>query len=119
MDSSSNIYCKIELIKKGIHSLHLNIHLNPDAPNIKNGQTSITWSPTGEELDFLNDALSLIDQHKKNKHITFSTRSQNDAVKETIESQIDNKLEQNNNKYFQKRNKINDPTNESIEQIIS
>ena len=118
MDSSPNIFCKIELIKKGIHSLHLNIHLNPEAPNIHEEHSSITWTPTIEEQDFLIDVLSLIEHQKKNKHMTFSTRTQINT-KDTLESQIDNTLEQNTRRNLQKEDKKVDTIDKRIEQILN
>jgi len=41
----SNIYFKLELIKKN-KALNVNIHLNPQAENIIYDEQTLTWTPT-------------------------------------------------------------------------
>jgi hypothetical protein len=121
MDSSYNIFCKIELIKNTKQSLNMNIHINPEAPNINQESNSVTWTPTKEEQEFLMDVLLLINDHKNNKHITFSKKDKNliDSI-ESNKKTMDTSIEQTIEKHLEsKRKPIEEEKYKAIEKIIT
>ena len=65
MVKNDNIFVKIQ-IEKDRHSgnLLLNIHFNKDAPNFSTDNNDISWSPTFEEINFIEETFEMISNCK-------------------------------------------------------
>ena len=70
MNKHDKIYVKIQIEKdKDSGELTIRTHFDPDAPNLFQEKSSISWYPTHEEIEFINETFELISKHKsKDNH---------------------------------------------------
>lgn len=65
MRKSDNIFVKLQIEKdENSGELILNIHFEKDTPNFFTDKDVISWCPTIEEINFVNEAFELIAKNK-------------------------------------------------------
>ena len=86
MGKQNNIYVKIQLEKNDLTgNLILRTQFDANAPNFLQDDNQISWCPTTEELEFLNEAFNLLSKNQRKK----SSQNNNDdlsLVEETIDT---------------------------------
>jgi hypothetical protein len=78
MKKSDNIFLKLQIEKDASSGdLILNIHFNKDTPNLITEKDEISWCPTVEEINFVNEAFDLIAKNKgfKQKKVHIESNS--------------------------------------------
>jgi hypothetical protein len=68
MKKQENIYVSLQL-EKDVTSgeLMINIQFDRNAPNFFTNKNMISWSPTSEELNFINEAYGVLHKTKHHK----------------------------------------------------
>lgn len=93
MKKQENIFVSLQL-DKDITSgeLVLNIQFDRNAPNFFTNKNTISWCPTNEELDFINEAFGMLSKrkHQKHDHMDDSNlhESDTDPIREADEREI-------------------------------
>jgi hypothetical protein len=65
MDKNANIYVKLQIEKsQKSGNLLLNIHFDKDAPNFSEDKHSISWTPTLDEISFIEETFQMISNYK-------------------------------------------------------
>lgn len=68
MKKNDNIFVKLQIEKdESSGELMLNIHFNKDTPNFVTDKDVISWCPTIEEINFVNEAFEMISKRKNCK----------------------------------------------------
>ncbi len=68
MRKNDNIFVKLQIEKdENSGGLMLNIHFNKDVPNFFTEEDVISWRPTIEEINFVNEAFEMISKRKSHK----------------------------------------------------
>lgn len=69
MKKNENIYVKLQIEKDGDSGkLTLNVHFDKDTANFHTDKNVLSWCPTIEEIDFVNEAFEMISKCKSLKH---------------------------------------------------
>jgi len=64
--SPKEIYVKIQIDKDpDTNNLQIVTQFDKNAPNFSHDQDHICWIPTSEELAFMNEAFTMVQNHKK------------------------------------------------------
>jgi hypothetical protein len=94
MKKQENMYISLQL-DKDITSgeLVLNIQFDRNAPNFFTNKNTISWCPTNEELDFINEAFGLITKKKHpqqdhNEEPDFTSADSGEPIREADETEI-------------------------------
>jgi len=65
MKEHNNIYVKIQIEKnQDSGDLRIRTFFDPNAPNFFRDKDGISWCPTQEEIDFINESSGLIPKHR-------------------------------------------------------
>lgn len=65
MNKNDNIFVKLQIERdQNSGNLTINVHFDKNAPNFWPGKDDISWSPTLEEIDFIEETFQLIPKHK-------------------------------------------------------
>lgn len=69
MKKQENIYVSLQL-DKDVSSGEIVLHIQFDrnAPNFYTNKNTISWSPTNEELDFINEAFGMLSKKKNQRN---------------------------------------------------
>ena len=88
MTKQGNIYVKIQLEKDDRSGeLVIKTQFDPNAPNFIYDKNEISWYPTSEEIEFINDALQLMAKHGiKDMHSVKKERPLSSPEEETGEA---------------------------------
>ena len=97
MKKNENIYVKLQIEKdQNSGDLMLNVNFDKAAPNFFPGKNEISWCPTIDEMDFVNEAFEMVatrgqsNQHinkvRRDKTPTNLEKKTNDPPKEPTES---------------------------------
>ena len=98
VNRTKNIYVDLQIEKdQNSGELMLNIHFDKNAPNFSTDENTISWSPTPEELDFVNEAIKIFSRGKDTgfeKKIDYHSKKSIEPKEEIIplsdlEKQID------------------------------
>ena len=69
MKKNENIHVKLQIEKdRNSGKLTLNVHFDKDTPNFYTDKNVLSWCPTIEEIDFVNEAYKTISKCKSYKH---------------------------------------------------
>lgn len=69
MKKNENIHVKLQVEKdRNSGKLTLNVHFDKDTPNFYTDKNVLSWCPTIEEIDFVNEAFKMISKCKSYKH---------------------------------------------------
>ena len=61
-----DIYVKLQIEKDpDTNKLHIKTQFDMNAPNFSHSQQEISWLPTPAEVEFINEAFSMIQTNKK------------------------------------------------------
>jgi len=92
MKKQENIYVSLQL-DKDITSgeLVVNIQFDRNAPNFFTNKNTISWTPTTEELEFINEAYGLLSKSKHQKHDHVDESDTHDTHSEEIVRDADEK----------------------------
>ncbi|UCF12069.1 MAG: hypothetical protein JSW06_08505 [Thermoplasmatales archaeon] len=86
MKKNENIHVKLQ-IGKDVSSgkLTLNVYFDKDTPNFFTDKNVLSWCPTIEEIDFVNEAFEMVSKSKNYKHEKKVKKDKGDApvVKKT------------------------------------
>ena len=86
MGKQNNIYVKIQLEKDDLTgNLILRTQFDANAPNFFQDNNQISWCPTAEELEFLNEAFTLLSK-KQTKQPSQNNNDKLSLVEETIDT---------------------------------
>ena len=92
MRKHDNIFVKLQIEKdRNSGELTLNIQFDKDTPNFFTDKNVISWCPTIEEINFLNEAFELISKRKGNKQ-----KKMNVYEKDAHEEKTDDHLKASN-----------------------
>lgn len=65
MRKNDNVFVKLQIEKdRNSGELALNVHFDADTPNFYTDKNVISWFPTIEEMNFVNEAFEMISNHK-------------------------------------------------------
>jgi hypothetical protein len=65
MSKNSKIYVKLQVEKdQDSGELVIKTYFDPDAPNFYQDKKEVSWIPTSEEIEFINEAFELIPPYK-------------------------------------------------------
>lgn len=65
MEPKENLFIKVQLEKEHqTGKLMINIYFDKNAPNFYYNNETISWYPTMDELSFINETFTLLNQHK-------------------------------------------------------
>ena len=65
MEPKENLFIKLQLEKEQqTGKLMINIYFDKNAPNFYYNNETISWYPTMDELSFINETFTLLNQHK-------------------------------------------------------
>ena len=68
MKKQENIYVSLQLDKDvASGEIVLNIEFDRNAPNFFTNKNTISWCPTNEELDFINEAFRMLSKRKHHR----------------------------------------------------
>lgn len=69
MKKQENIYVSLQLNKDDSSGeIVLHVQFDRNAPNFFTNKNTISWCPTNEELDFINEAFGMLSKKKNQKH---------------------------------------------------
>ena len=86
MGKQNNIYVKIQLEKDDLTgNLILRTQFDPNAPNFFQDNDQISWCPTTEEIEFLNETFNLLSK-KQRKQRSQNNNDELSLVEETIDT---------------------------------
>lgn len=69
MKKNGNIHVKLQIGKdRNSGMLTLNVHFDKDTPNFFTDKNVLSWCPTTEEIDFVNEAFEMLSKCKNYKH---------------------------------------------------
>ncbi|MCX6666044.1 MAG: hypothetical protein NT038_08330 [Euryarchaeota archaeon] len=86
MGKQNNIYVKIQIEKDDLSgNLALRTQFDVNAPNFFQDNDQISWCPTTEEIEFLNETFNLIST-KKRKSCIVNNNDELSIVEETIDT---------------------------------
>ncbi len=109
MKKQENIYVSLQLGKDSTSGeIVLNIQFDQNAPNFFVNKNAISWCPTNEELDFINEAFGLFSKrrHQRQDSLDDSDLKENNSeelIREADESEIlDRVLEKKRPAYAQR-----------------
>jgi hypothetical protein len=94
MKKQENIYVSLQLDKDVTSGeLVLNIQFDRNAPNFFTNKNTISWCPTNEELDFINEAFGMLSKgkHQRQDHMDDSDlreSSTEELIREADEKEI-------------------------------
>ncbi len=84
MKKQENIYVALQLDKDATSGeIVINIQFDRNAPNFFTNKNMISWCPTKEELDFVNEAFGML--HKKKNQPTLQKNEQEPQETESEE----------------------------------
>lgn len=96
MGKQNNIYVKIQLEKDDLSgNIILRTQFDANAPNFFQDNNQISWCPTTEELEFLNEAFNLLSKKQRKQH------SQNNNELSLVEETIDTIAQEEKNDSIQ------------------
>jgi len=85
---NENIYVDLQVERdQNSGELMLNIHFDKNAPNFSTDENVISWSPTCEELDFVNEAIKIFSKGKDTaveKKIDYPSKKSTEPKEEII-----------------------------------
>jgi hypothetical protein len=94
MKKQENIYVALQLDKDATSGeLVINIQFDRNAPNFFTNKNTISWCPTNEELEFINEAFGVITKgkHQRHGHMDESDHQETDSeelIREADEKEI-------------------------------
>ncbi|HUS99423.1 MAG TPA: hypothetical protein VMY59_03795 [Candidatus Thermoplasmatota archaeon] len=92
MKKQENIYVALQLDKDATSGeLVINIQFDRNAPNFFTNKNTISWSPTNEELDFINEAFGVITKGKHQRHGHMDESDHQDTNSEELIREADEK----------------------------
>lgn len=69
MNKNNNIFVKIQIEKdKNSGDLALSVRFDKDTPNFFKDKDAVSWCPTLEEINFVNEAFEMVSNRKNRKH---------------------------------------------------
>jgi len=87
MSKNDNIFVRLQIERDhNSGNLMLNVHFDKKAPNFLLDKDNISWSPTLEEMDFIEETFGII---PKNKRHAQSRPKQSKTQKTTVPSEND------------------------------
>jgi len=101
MSKNNNIFVKLQIERdQNSGNLLLNVHFDKSAPNFWTDKDDISWSPTLEEIDFIEETFGLIPKHKGHiqnrpkqsktqKTASPSEKSEEKSIPETTEAKTE------------------------------
>lgn len=90
MNKNNNIFVKLQIERdQNSGNLTINVHFDKNAPNFWPDKDDISWSPTLEEIDFIEETFQLIPKHKS--HV--STRPKQSKT-QTVSPPLEKKQEE-------------------------
>jgi hypothetical protein len=110
MKKQENIYVSLQLDKDtSSGEIVINIQFDRNAPNFFTNKNTISWCPTSEELDFINEAFGMLSK-RKHQHPTQTDESElpekesEEFIREADETEIlDRVLEKKKPAYAHQR----------------
>ena len=107
MGKNGNIFVKLHIEKdRNSGELTLNVCFDKDTPNFFKDKDAISWCPTIEEIDFVNEAFEMISSRKNRKHE--KTDNENNKIDTHVE-----KESKNHSKTSQEESVTSKPKNEN------
>jgi hypothetical protein len=92
MKKQENIYVALQLDKDvASGELVINIQFDRNAPNFFTNKNTISWSPTNEELDFINEASGIITKGNHQRHGHMDESDHQDTNSEELIREADEK----------------------------
>ena len=112
MKKNENIHVKLQIEKdRNSGKLTLNVHFDKDTPNFYTDKNVLSWSPTIEEIGFVNEAFEMISKCKSYKH---EKKVNEDKVDTPVEKKTEDHSKEEKT-VASKPEKLDDDTEESDE----
>ena len=116
MKKNENIHVKLQIEKdRNSGKLTLNVHFDKDTPNFYTDKNVLSWCPTIEEIDFVNEAFEMISKCK-------SFKSGKKVKEDKVDTPVEKKTEDHSNEektVASKPEKLDDDTKESDDLLDS
>jgi hypothetical protein len=93
MKKQENIYVSLQLDKDAPSGeIVLHVQFDRNAPNFFTNKNTISWCPTNEELEFINEAFGMFSKHKHQRHTSpdkeIEETNSGELVREADETEI-------------------------------
>jgi hypothetical protein len=98
MKRQENIYVSLQLEKDATSGeMMIAIQFDRNAPNFFTNKNMISWCPTNEELDFVNEAYGMLNKATQKKHHKMgeserTTSDSEELIRSTDEKEILNRV---------------------------